>query len=221
MRTSVGKCTGIQRNHQQGIYPAERSKTGTLAIYNLNGSIKVEGYSGNEVIFKVDKTISASNAAVLETGKKEFRLEFEQNEDSIIAYIAEPFDTRPHSYHNRHGQYREIKYDFKLDFTVRVPYDMNLDVSTINEGVVVVENVNGNLNIHNVNGAVTLNNAKGTTNAGTVNGDVTVSYLTNPSGNSSYNTINGDIKVEYRSGSFCRHAIQEHARRVLYRFSQC
>jgi DUF4097 and DUF4098 domain-containing protein YvlB len=172
---------------------------GTLAIYNINGSIKVEGYAGNEVVCKVDMTISAKNSTDLETGKKEFKPEFIQNEDSIIAYIAEPFDTRPHRSQNRHGQNRQVNYDFKLDFVVKVPYNMNLDISTINEGAIVVENVNGKLNVHHVNGAVTLNNAKGTTNAGTVNGDVTVTYLSNPSGNSSYNTINGDINVEYRS----------------------
>jgi len=39
---------------------------------------------------------------------------------------------------------------------------------------------------------------KGTTYAHTVNGDVSVSYLSNPAEESSYYTINGDIHVNYK-----------------------
>src|ERR1700759_4007264 len=66
-----------------------------VSVYNVDGPVRVEGYSGNKVVMEIDKTISAETTAGLETGKKEFRLEFEQNADSITAYIAEPFDSRP------------------------------------------------------------------------------------------------------------------------------
>jgi len=68
----------------------------TLFIYNVSGFIKVEGYEGNNVLLEIDKTITADNDKILETGKKEFRLAFDQKSDSIFAYIAEPFDSRPH-----------------------------------------------------------------------------------------------------------------------------
>ena len=56
----------------------------------------------------------------------------------------------------------------------------------------------GILHVSNVNDEITINNAKGKTHAHTVNGDVTVSYLTNPPEESSYYTINGDITVNYQ-----------------------
>ena len=177
--------------------PKKDAATSIMAIFNVFGSVKVEGYPGKEVIIEVDKILSAKNSTVLEMGKKEFRLEFEQSDDSIIAYIAEPFDSRPHG--NRNERHRDLDYEFKLEFKVKVPYNMHLDVSTITGGAIVIQNVSGNLNVHNVNGDLTLVNAKGNTNAGTVNGNVSVSYSENPSGNSSYHTINGDIRVEYRA----------------------
>jgi len=45
-----------------------------LAIYNIEGPIKVEGYSGDKVVIEINKTITAKTNEILETGKKEFRL---------------------------------------------------------------------------------------------------------------------------------------------------
>ncbi len=50
----------------------------------------------------------------------------------------------------------------------------------------------------NVNGMITLSNAKGITNAATINGNLTINYLSNPPGGCSYHTINGTIKVSYQ-----------------------
>ncbi len=171
----------------------------TLAIYNIVGFIKVEGYSGDKVILEMDKTISADDNDKLEAGKKEFNPAFEQNADTVTAYIAEPFDTRPGHNRNWGRDDREIEYRYHLDFTVKVPFNMNLDISTVNEGVITVHDVAGILRINNVNEGITVANAKGTTHAHTVNGAVIVSYQSEPPGQSSYYTVNGDIKVTYPS----------------------
>ena len=172
----------------------------TLFIYNISGFIKVEGYAGNKVLLEMDKTITADDDKNLETGKKEFRLAFDERTDTIMAYIAEPYDSRP----RRHWQYnddrREIDYNYNVDFTVKVPFGMNLHISTVNDGIISVNNVSGTLYISNVNEEISVKNAKGTTYAHTVNGDVSVNYLTNPPEESSYYTINGDIRVSYQPG---------------------
>ena len=167
-----------------------------LQIYNISGSIKIEGTGGNKVNIETDKTISAENEKDLETGKKEFRLNFEQKNDTITAYIASPFDSRPrrNNYNNDH----EINYDYNVDFSVKVPSGINLRISTVNNGIVLIENVNGVLNVNNVNEEIKITNAGNTTHANTVNGDVTVTYLKNPPEESSFTTINGDINVTFR-----------------------
>lgn len=172
----------------------------TLFIYNISGFIKVEGYAGTKVLLEMDKTITADDDKNLETGKKEFRLAFDERTDTIMAYIAEPYDSRP----RRHWQYnddrREIDYNYNVDFTVKVPFGMNLHISTVNDGIISVNNVSGTLYISNVNEEISVKNAKGTTYAHTVNGNVSVNYLTNPPEESSYYTINGDIHVSYQPG---------------------
>jgi len=172
------------------------NRTGTLVIYNINGFIQVEGTGGDQASLTVDKRIRAEDEATLETGKRELKLQFEQKGDTIFAYIAEPFDSRPNRNNNRTNHPR-IEYDFTLDFTVRVPRQWNLNVSTVNRGNVSVKDVTGALRVRNVNGAIHLTNAWGTTDAHTINGNVEANYLANPPEKSSYYTLNGDIKVSY------------------------
>lgn len=167
-----------------------------LAIYNINGSIKVEGYNGDKVLIEIDKTITGKTNEILDKGKQEFKLNFDQKADSITAYIAEPFDSRPNR-GRRNWDGPKIEYDFELDFTVKVPFAMNLHVSTVNGGDVDVKDVTGSLDVNNVNGAITIVNAKGAAIARTVNGNVIANYVTLPPGESDFKTLNGDIKISY------------------------
>ena len=193
-------CTTVQaqefKTHVTKEFAVSGSVANTVAIYNLDGFIKVEGYSGNKVLIEVDEIISANDNEELEIGKKEFKLSFDQKADSVFAYIEEPFDSRPRRHWNE--DHREIKYRYSLDFTVKVPFNCNLVVSTVNHGNITVTDVAGSLNVNNVNGPIAITNAKGTTRAHTVNGAVTANYLSNPPGESSFYTINGEIRVAYQ-----------------------
>lgn len=173
-----------------------QASANVLAIYNINGAIRLEGYDGDKVVLEVDKKITAKTQDVLDRGKQEFQLEITQHADSVIAYIANPFDSRP----NRGQRNREdnpIRYHFELDFTVKVPRSLNLHVSTVNGGDISVRDVAGSLGVHNVNGAIRVVNAKGPSVMRTINGNVEVNYLTVPPGECDFKTLNGDIKVSY------------------------
>ena len=168
-----------------------------LSIFNIDGPIKIEGYSGNKVIFEIDELITADNNQELETGKQEFKLGFDQTSDTLVAYIAAPYDSRPHRNWRNRGYDREIEYNTKLAYHVKVPFGINLDISTINDGDIAVLDVTGTLYINNVNGSISVMGAKGTTRAHTVNGKVSVDYKGLPAGPSSYYTVNGEIRVTY------------------------
>ena len=169
----------------------------TLVIWNVFGSINVEGYSGNKVLCSVKRTISSNQSQEVEKGKTEVKLEFEQNADSIMAYTSEPYDSRP-GRDNNMSHNRKIDYNYRLDFTIKVPYNMHLDISTVLSGDIDVDHVEGKLDVSHVNGAIVLDNIKGITNVNTVNGDIDIQYTSNPSGESTYKTINGDINVSFQ-----------------------
>lgn len=176
------------------------SSKATLAVYNVFGYIKVEGYAGTKILIEIDKTISADNDKDLDAGKREFKLGFDQKSDTVTAYIAEPFDSRPGKKRQNNENNRNMEYGFKVNYSVKVPYGTNLNISTVNDGAITVENVSGSLKINNVNAGITVKNAKGTTLAHTVNGDILVNYLNNPKEASSYQTINGNIRITYQPG---------------------
>jgi hypothetical protein len=191
------------KQHISKEFTISKAAGGVLALYNLNGSLNVEGYSGDKVLIEVDERLTADDDSSLAIGKKEFKLVFDTTADSIIVYIADPIDTRPCrncDHWNRRGRYgdrEEIPYDFDLVFTIKVPYHLNLDISTVNKGDITVGNVTGSLRVDNVNGKITIKDAKGDTWAHTINGDLTVGYQEVPAGNSDYYTLNGKLSVTY------------------------
>src|ERR1700749_458566 len=113
----------------------------TVALYNLEGFVKVEGYAGDKVVIEIDETIKARDNAELERGKKEVKLGFDQKADSLIAYTAEPYDSRPHTRWIDDDNHPRRYYSVKLEYTLKVPYNVNLRVSTVNSGYVEVKDV--------------------------------------------------------------------------------
>ncbi|HLI92658.1 MAG TPA: hypothetical protein VKU83_03585, partial [Puia sp.] len=74
------------KEHISKAFTVQKTSGGVLALYNLNGSLNVEGYAGDKVLIEVDERLTADNSEALEAGKKEFRLGLEQSGDSIIVY---------------------------------------------------------------------------------------------------------------------------------------
>jgi DUF4097 and DUF4098 domain-containing protein YvlB len=184
------------KEHISKQFTVQNPSANTLAVYNIWGDVKVEGYSGSEVSIEVDETIKADDNEAMERAKSEFKLGFDQKADSIIAYTAAPYDTRPHK-RDRGDRNRNEHYIVDLSYTIKVPHDMNIDVQTINDGKVIVKDVYGSLKANNINGPITIENAKGTTNAHTINGDLTVNYLSGPPEDSKYYTLNGKLEVTF------------------------
>jgi hypothetical protein len=170
------------------------SSTATLNVYNIDGFIKVEGYDGNKIILEIDKTISGKTDKIIEQGKSEFKLNFEQENNEITAYVSEPYDSRP-DINNRHNKDLHIEYNVQVNYTIKVPYSTNLRISTINNGDVSVLDVKGEIKANNINGAITLKNVSKVYEVHTINGKVDINYVTLPPDNAKYYTLNGDLTV--------------------------
>ena len=177
-----------------------QSDRNLLILKNVQGFVKVEGYSGAEVQIEAEKTIHANNQNKLEQGLNEFKLMFEEAGDRIFVYLDAPFiqvkkyeDNVEYNIHHDNEDYQ-----FKVNFTVKVPYRTSLKVATINEGDIEVREVRGNtMHVSNINGHLALENIEGMTKASTINGNITATYRENPSGASHYKTINGNITATF------------------------
>lgn len=171
-----------------------------LRIYNVHGSVNVEGYDGNEILVTAEQQIDGTSRQI-EQARRELEFIVEQNGDRVLVYIDAPFINLYKDEDDGSISYRidrwDDDYDFLYDITVRVPHSAGLHVSTINRGEVIVRNTSGTVSASNVNGRISLEGIAGTTRAHTVNGDISASYAQSPTDDSKYRTVNGDIEVNY------------------------
>jgi hypothetical protein len=194
----------------------EKPGAHALMVFNINGSVRVEAYSGTTVQVEVTKRITGKTSSRLEKGKQEIQLGVIDRADTIILYVqglSEGFGRKSKQYfrngqraqwgyewdNHRNGQ-QEKDYDYNMDFVVKVPSSVHVYASTINNGDIDISAVTGNVFADNINGSIRLNNLSGTTFASTINGNVDVNYVSNPSGDSKYYSLNGDINANFHPG---------------------
>jgi len=83
-----------------------------------------------------------------------------------------------------------------LDLTISVPPTSSLKLSTVNDGDIVIEGINGELDLHNTNGDIRVENVHGPVNASTVNGDVVVVFSGAMAAQPmAFSTLNGDVDL--------------------------
>ncbi|KAJ1442307.1 hypothetical protein B484DRAFT_426868 [Ochromonadaceae sp. CCMP2298] len=84
---------------------------------------------------------------------------------------------------------------WQYQYTLKVPKDVILEAKTVNKGNIYVRDI-GIVKACNVNGSVEIQNVNQVLQASTVNGDVTINFLENPKNPIDFNTINGDFNLE-------------------------
>lgn len=195
----------------------KKSAANALIIANINGQVNVTGYEGDKIVVEVEKVIMAKTDERLERGKSEIQLGIVDLADTLILYVdglcggfGRTDGKRNWSRvsggwgynwnnecNNREGRQ---DYEYRMNFTVKVPASLNLSVSTINNGDVQVQNVKGAVHANNINGAIKLSKLAGKTEAHTINGDVDLDYVDNPRSDCRYYSLNGDINAFFRKG---------------------
>ncbi len=93
-----------------------------------------------------------------------------------------------------------------LEIYVEVPRGVDLELSTYNDGKIVVENIEGEVVVESYNGPITAENISGTLVADTYNGDIKVAFdRVTPDAPLAFTTYNGDVDVTFPAnfrGSF-------------------
>lgn len=193
----------------------KKDPSNTLMVMNINGSVSIQGYTGDKIVVEVKKTIRAKTDSRLEEGKQEIQLGVMDRADTLILYVngaCSPFGRldrkrnwqrkfRGWGYNWNNGRNScENRYDYTLEFTIKVPSTINLVASTVNGGTVEISNTSGAVVADNINGGVRLSQISGPTNASSINGEVNLDFSGNPPGDSRFYSLNGDITANFRKG---------------------
>ncbi|MEM6964315.1 MAG: hypothetical protein AAF573_06090 [Bacteroidota bacterium] len=181
----------------------------TFTVNNINGGITVEGYDGSTIQIEAIKTIEGKNTARLEEGKAKVALGIHEEDDEILIYNKTPCsDVKQQKGDDGNWYWKTWKNNcdwgsgihFHFDFNIKIPKNINLVVSTVNDGEIKVSNVQGKVKANNINGGIVLDQISGATHAHTINGDVKITYTKNPTDDSKYYSLNGNINAYYQKG---------------------
>ncbi|HEY8936987.1 MAG TPA: hypothetical protein VIM65_17290, partial [Cyclobacteriaceae bacterium] len=187
----------------------KKSSDNAVIVANVNGSIHIVGYDGDNVLLEVEKTINAKTSERLERGKQQIQLGVIDNADTLIFYVKGGCNTFSknakygkwgYGWNNCNSDGCHEEYDYKLNFTLKIPSRVHLAASTINDGDISIENVKGKIDANNINGHIRLSDLTQAAVASTINGNVDVEYLQNPQTDCRFYTLNGDINANFQKG---------------------
>jgi hypothetical protein len=158
----------------------------TLKAGLVYGSINVVNHSGKEVLIEAEQkktefyTDSKEKGGMKRiSGSGGFELEVEEK-DNVVTVRAP-------------GWMKAIT------LTIKVPTGISrLEVSTINNGDISVENVNTEIEAKNVNGEITFKNVSGSIIATTINGNIKGNIKAlNANAPLAFTTLNGNVDITF------------------------
>lgn len=180
-------CFGQKESTETLTVPLSNpGKVYTLKVNLVTGSIRVTGYEGKEIIISASQEIDENDEdnQIAEKGMKRIS---SAGGYEITAKEADNVVTVSNDRVNR-----------KIDLQLRIPQDVKLKLGTVNDGIVSVNNVKGEIEVDNVNDDIELLKISGSAVANTVNGDITVSFVSvDPQASMAFSTLNGDINVTF------------------------
>jgi hypothetical protein len=162
---------------------SDPAKPGTLKIHLVTGSIRVTGYSGNQVVIdattKQDKPEKQKETVEgMKRISKTGGLDLSATEEKNVVNVSSKLFNTP------------------MEINIKVPMKFALNVGTVNDGDILIENVDGEMEITNVNGDIRLTNVSGSAVANTVNGLLKVNFKSiDPKAPMAFSTLNGNVDV--------------------------
>lgn len=177
-------ATAALAQDQKQSFPIPLSRPGepiSMEIDILNGEIHVIGENRDDVLLEVSgegsgrRIVTPSGPKTIPGGALQLEIEEYDNEIEIDS------DWR----------------NSKVVVRARVPHQAQLSLSTVHDGVIVVENIEGDLELDNVHGSITARAITGTIVAETVHGEIHAELVAVPEGRPMVmETLHGDIELK-------------------------
>ncbi|MBL8233322.1 MAG: DUF4097 family beta strand repeat protein [Bryobacterales bacterium] len=170
-----------------------------LEVKNIQGYVHVTGGTGSQIQLVAEKLFRAKDSGELSLLKQEVRLDWGVSGDTVKVCVQGPWttDCKDPDRHRPRERNNDRHYSFTYNIELQIPANMEVRISTINKGDVLVRNVNGKFEARNVNGPVVVEDMKGSGSAQTVNGPVTAKFSRTPAEAVSLKTVNGRVAAEF------------------------
>lgn len=165
----------------------------TLYLKNMNGAVRVERSSGREVEITAEKRARRGST-------DHVRIETSQVEGGSVLVCAlwgedSSCDTDSYNSRSERNVWGQQRNQVSVEFTVRVPDGVKLDMSTVN-GELRIDGATDAVRARTVNGSISAASLGGPVTARTVNGSIRVSMGSAGGEDLEYETVNGSVTVE-------------------------
>ena len=168
----------------------------SIIIKNINGGIKVDHSTTGRVEVTASKQWRRGNPANVRIEAPHI-----QNGDALLCALWTPESTCDEDgiHSPRNNRTYDNQNDVSVNFVVRVPDGVHVDVTTVNGGL-EISGATSEVRANTVNGAITARSTGGPVRAHTVNGAINISM--GALGNSDdleYETVNGSVTLDLPS----------------------
>lgn len=158
---------------------------GVLIVENIKGSINVQGYNGVIVI------IEARN-----------RYEKKENTEKLNAEGLEKIPVNnlqvTAEEENNTVVIRTNSKSRTIDLDIKIPFNFDLKLKTVDNGNINVTRINGNMELSNVDGDIELTDVSGFAIANTIDGDIIISFNKVAENTPmAFSTVDGKIDVKF------------------------
>jgi hypothetical protein len=173
---------------------SDPSRPGVLHVALITGSVVVKGADVKDVTIETRGRDGGPGRSRRADGPEEPLPDAEEQPPGLHRLPQQPSITVEEQ--NNRMSVASPAFGNPADLEIQVPKRTNLQLSTVNNGDVVVEGVDGELEVSNVNGSITLTGVGGSVVAHTVNGKVTATLThASPQKPMAFTSLNGAVDV--------------------------
>lgn len=170
-----------------------------VIVKNVTGSVHVTEHDRDSVEMHASETIRGDMQADIERARAQLSLRTETEPGRVAFRVrragADDSWDADGDCDCDGWRWGDNGYHVEYDIELRVPRGATLDLTTVNDGAVVAENVTGDFTFTNVNGEIKATGLAGSGRVKTVNGDVEATFARTPAAATSFHTVNGDLDV--------------------------
>jgi hypothetical protein len=176
------------KDQQLTVPLSEPGKPYKLNVDLVNGSIKITGYEGKDVIIDVSNTERKRGDDQSRNGMRRISgggsIDVTAREKGNTVNIGADMPGKP------------------VTLTIKVPQGAtNVKLTTVNDGNIIVDNLSGQLEVSNTNGSIQLTGISGSVVANTTNGSVKVAFKSiDPKAAMAFTSFNGNVDITFPAG---------------------
>jgi hypothetical protein len=200
----TNSITSAQSANEFTVPLSDPSKRARLKAHLNVGSITVKGTGRKDVLVKYKESDNEGNEDEENENENENREHRDHNGKNVpdskegLRRIGGGGMDLEVTENNNNIKVESDSWNHRLNLEIEVPYGVDMEVNTYNDGDLMVSNVQGELALTNYNGEITALNISGSVVASTYNGEIKVTFDKVTEGTPmSYSTFNGDIDLTF------------------------